>query len=74
MLKRWAIGVVEFPYPFRLFWIDFCLYNLIQKKQLHDDRSSLILRITAEGSSYEYTDRFMQEISKLVDDSIPAKK
>jgi HAE1 family hydrophobic/amphiphilic exporter-1/multidrug efflux pump len=27
-----------------------------------------------EGSSYEYTDRFMQEISKLVDDSIPEKK
>jgi HAE1 family hydrophobic/amphiphilic exporter-1/multidrug efflux pump len=36
--------------------------------------AALILRITApEGSSYEYTDRFMQEI-KLVDDSIPAKK
>jgi HAE1 family hydrophobic/amphiphilic exporter-1/multidrug efflux pump len=35
----------------------------------------LILRMTApEGSSYEYTDRFMQEISKLVDDSIPEKK
>ncbi len=28
---------------------------------------------TPEGSS-EYTDRFMQEISKLVDDSIPEKK
>jgi hypothetical protein len=27
-----------------------------------------------EGSSYEYTDRFMQEISKLVDDSIPREK
>jgi HAE1 family hydrophobic/amphiphilic exporter-1/multidrug efflux pump len=37
--------------------------------------TAVILRITApEGSSYEYTDRFMQEISKLVDDSIPAKK
>jgi HAE1 family hydrophobic/amphiphilic exporter-1/multidrug efflux pump len=29
---------------------------------------------TPEGSSYEYTDRFMQEISQLVDDSIPGKK
>jgi multidrug efflux pump len=29
---------------------------------------------TAEGSSYEYTDRFMQEISRLIDDSIPEKK
>jgi HAE1 family hydrophobic/amphiphilic exporter-1/multidrug efflux pump len=63
------------PYPFRLFWIDFVFYNLIKRNSSYDDRSSLILRITApEGSSYEYTDRFMQEISKLVDDSIPAKK
>jgi multidrug efflux pump len=29
---------------------------------------------TPEGSSYEYTNRFMQEMSKLVDDSIPDKK
>jgi HAE1 family hydrophobic/amphiphilic exporter-1/multidrug efflux pump len=35
----------------------------------------MVLRVaTAEGASYEYTDRFMQEISKLVDDSIPEKK
>jgi HAE1 family hydrophobic/amphiphilic exporter-1/multidrug efflux pump len=60
-------------YPFRLFWIDFVFYNLIKETALW--RPQLILRITApEGSSYEYTDRFMQEISKLVDDSIPAKK
>jgi HAE1 family hydrophobic/amphiphilic exporter-1/multidrug efflux pump len=63
-----------FPYPFRLFWIDFCLFlYLIQKKQLYDDHSSLILRITAPKDQLQYTDRFMQEISKLVDDSIPAK-
>jgi HAE1 family hydrophobic/amphiphilic exporter-1/multidrug efflux pump len=29
---------------------------------------------TPEGSSYAYTDRFMQEISSLVDDSIPEKQ
>jgi HAE1 family hydrophobic/amphiphilic exporter-1/multidrug efflux pump len=29
---------------------------------------------TAEGSSYEYTDRFMQELSQLIDDSILEKK
>ena len=27
-----------------------------------------------EGASYDYTDRFMQEISRLIDDSIPEKK
>jgi multidrug efflux pump subunit AcrB len=69
MGKKWC-----FPILFACFGLIFVFYNLIQKKQLYDDRSSLILRITApEGSSYEYTDRFMQEISKLVDDSIPAK-
>src|SRR5690606_4753788 len=36
----------------------------------YDDRSSIMMAIsTPEGSSYDYTDRFMQEISKLVDDS-----
>ena len=40
-----------------------------------DDRSGFVMRMnTPEGSSYEYTDRFMQEISKLVDDSIPEKQ
>ncbi|HEY0045104.1 MAG TPA: efflux RND transporter permease subunit, partial [Flavobacterium sp.] len=41
----------------------------------YDDRSSLGVNITApEGASYEYTDRFMQELSELIDDSIPEKK
>ena len=29
---------------------------------------------TPEGASYEYTNRFMQEMSQLVDDSIPENK
>ncbi|HEY0046205.1 MAG TPA: efflux RND transporter permease subunit, partial [Flavobacterium sp.] len=41
----------------------------------YDDRSSLGVNVTApEGASYEYTDRFMQELSELIDDSIPEKK
>jgi HAE1 family hydrophobic/amphiphilic exporter-1/multidrug efflux pump len=49
------------------------ILSFIIQREISYDRSSLILRITApEGSNY--TDRFMQEISKLVDDSIPAKK
>jgi multidrug efflux pump len=72
MGKKWW----SFPILFACFGLIFVFYNLIQKETApYDDRSSLILRITApEGSSYDYTDRFMQEISKLVDDSIPAKK
>ena len=72
MGKKWW----SFPILFACFGLIFVFYNLIQKETApYDDRSSLILRITApEGSSYDYTDRFMQEISKLVDDSIPAEK
>ncbi|SEB05142.1 hydrophobic/amphiphilic exporter-1, HAE1 family/multidrug efflux pump [Flavobacterium gillisiae] len=72
MAKKWW----SFPILFACFALIFVFYNLLQKETApYDDRSSLILRITApEGSSYEYTDRFMQEISKLVDDSIPEKK
>jgi len=41
----------------------------------YDDRSYIGLSITApEGATYQYTDQFMQQISKLIDDSIPEKK
>ena len=54
----------------------FLFYNLLQKETAPlDDRSGLVMRMaTPEGSTYEYTDRFMQEMSKLIDDSIPEKK
>lgn len=72
MSKKWW----SFPILLACFGLIFVFYNLIQKETApYDDRSSLILRMTApEGSTYEYTDRFMQEISRLVDDSIPQKK
>jgi HAE1 family hydrophobic/amphiphilic exporter-1/multidrug efflux pump len=38
-----------------------------KRNRTYDDRLVFVLRMsTPEGSSYEYTDRFMQEISKLV--------
>ena len=41
----------------------------------YDDRSLGIVSITTpEGSTYEYTDRFMEDLSKLINDSIPEKK
>jgi HAE1 family hydrophobic/amphiphilic exporter-1/multidrug efflux pump len=58
------------------FGLIYFIFNLLQKETApYDDRSGFVLRMsTPEGSSYEYTDRFMQEISQLVDDSIPGKK
>lgn len=41
----------------------------------YDDRSAINMSITTpEGSSYDYTDRFIQKIAKMVQDSIPEKK
>lgn len=72
MKKKW----LSFPILIACFGLIYLFFNLLQKETApYDDRSSLILRMnTAEGSTYEYTERFMQEISRLVDDSIPEKK
>ncbi|CAM3964166.1 efflux RND transporter permease subunit [Flavobacterium cucumis] len=41
----------------------------------YDDRSLGVVSVTTpEGSTYEYTDRFMQELSQLITDSIPERK
>ena len=58
------------------FGLIFLFFNILQKETAPlDDRSGFVMRMsTPEGSTYEYTDRFMQEISQLVDDSIPEKK
>ncbi|WP_297868370.1 efflux RND transporter permease subunit [uncultured Flavobacterium sp.] len=41
----------------------------------YDDRSLGIISVTTpEGATYEYTDRFMDDLSKLINDSIPEKK
>lgn len=72
MKKKW----ISFPILIACFGLIYLFFNLLKKETApYDDRSGMVLRVaTAEGSSYEYTDRFMQEISKLVDDSIPEKK
>lgn len=72
MKKKW----LSFPILIACFGLIVLFFNLLQKETApYDDRSAIIMSITtAEGSSYEYTDRFMQEISKLIDDSIPEKK
>ncbi|HLV39110.1 efflux RND transporter permease subunit [Xanthomarina sp.] len=51
-------------------------YSLLQKETApYDDRSYIGLNVTApEGVSYEYMDRFMTEMTDLINDSIPEKK
>ncbi|WP_338407252.1 efflux RND transporter permease subunit [uncultured Flavobacterium sp.] len=72
MKRKW----MSFPIIIACFGLIYLFFNLLQKETAPlDDRSGFVMRMaTPEGSSYAYTDRFMQEISKLVDDSIPEKK
>lgn len=71
MKRKW----LSFPIIIVCFGLIYLFFNILQKETApYDDRSTLSMSITApEGASFEYTDRFMQEISKLVDDSIPEK-
>ena len=72
MKKKW----LSFPILLACFGLIYLFFGLLKKETApYDDRSALSMNITApEGASYEYTDRFMQEISRLIDDSIPEKK
>lgn len=67
---------ISFPILLFCFGMIYLFFNTIKKETApYDDRSAIVMTATtAEGSSYEYTDRFMQELSRLIDDSIPEKK
>ncbi|MDR7371489.1 efflux RND transporter permease subunit [Flavobacterium aquidurense] len=71
MAKKW----ISFPILIACFGLIYLFFTILPKETApYDDRSSVTMRMsTPEGSTYEYTDRFMQEISRLVDDSIPEK-
>ncbi|MGE5943875.1 MAG: efflux RND transporter permease subunit, partial [Flavobacteriales bacterium] len=51
-------------------------YSLLKKETApYDDRSFLSMNITApEGASFDYMDRFMNELTELINDSVPEKK
>ena len=72
MKRKW----LSFPILLVCFGLIYLFFNILQKETApYDDRSALVMiATTAEGSSYEYTNRFMQELSQLIDDSIPEKK
>ncbi|MFZ4863913.1 efflux RND transporter permease subunit [Sphingobacterium sp. Mn56C] len=58
------------------FGLIFLFYQLLPKETApYDDRSYISLRATApEGVSYDYMDRFMTDLTMLINDSVPEKK
>ncbi|HEY1025084.1 MAG TPA: efflux RND transporter permease subunit, partial [Sphingobacteriaceae bacterium] len=72
MKRKW----LSFPILLICFGLIALFYTTLQKETApYDDRSMLRVQVTApEGSSYEYTEAFMAELTQLVNDSIPEKK
>src|SRR5690606_22563585 len=58
------------------FGLTYLFYQILPKETApYDDRSFVSLRATApEGVSYDYMDRFMTDLTMLINDSIPEKK
>ncbi|MBC5775384.1 efflux RND transporter permease subunit [Pontibacter sp. KCTC 32443] len=71
MKRKW----LSFPIILVCIGLIGLFFTILQKETApYDDRSMLRVMATApEGASYEYMDRFMQELNQLVNDSIPEK-
>jgi hydrophobe/amphiphile efflux-1 (HAE1) family protein len=71
MKRKW----LSFPIILVCIGLIGLFYTILQKETApYDDRSMLRVQVSApEGASYEYTDRFMQELTQLVNDSVPEK-
>ncbi len=72
MQRRW----LSFPIIAACLGLIALFYTILPKETApYDDRSFIGVNVTApEGATYQYTDRFMQELTRLIDDSIPEKK
>ena len=72
MAKKW----ISFPIIIGCIGLIVLFYSLLKKETApYDDRSFVSLNISApEGVSYDYMDRFMNELTELINDSIPEKK
>ncbi|WP_264521774.1 efflux RND transporter permease subunit [Flavobacterium sp. N1994] len=72
MKKKW----LSFPIVIVCLGLIVLFFKIIPKETApYDDRSLVIVGVsTPEGSTYDYTDRFMEELTKLINDSIPEKK
>lgn len=72
MKRKW----LSFPILIACMGLIFLFYKILPKETApYDDRSMLRVSVTGqEGASFEYMDRYMQELSQLITDSIPEKK
>ncbi len=72
MKRKWW----SFPILLACLGFSYLFYTLLQKETApYDDRSMVLVNVTGqEGATYDYMDRFMQELSTLITDSIPEKK
>ncbi|WP_299252818.1 efflux RND transporter permease subunit [uncultured Cytophaga sp.] len=71
MKRKW----LSFPIIIACIGLIVLFFSIIKKETApYDDRSYLRVQVTTpEGASYEYTDRFMKEMTQLVNDSFPEK-
>lgn len=70
--NKWLAWVLIVASVFVIFFVGGSLPSELSPL---DDRSWMRLAVSApEGSSFEYTDRYMGEIAKVIDDSIPEKR
>ena len=72
MDRKW----LSFPILLLCIVIIGVFYSLLKKETApYDDRSFISMNITApEGASYDYMDRFMTDLTELINDSVPEKK
>ncbi|HDZ04348.1 hypothetical protein LCGC14_0206000 [marine sediment metagenome] len=72
MKRKW----LSFPILAGCLGLIALFYILLPKETApYDDRSFIRLSVNApEGSSYEYMDRLMTDITELINDSVPEKK
>jgi len=72
MKAKW----ISFPILAVCFIIIGIIFSSIKKETApYDDRSNVNMNITGpEGATFEYMDRYMQELDKLVYDSVPENK
>lgn len=72
MQRKW----LSFPIVIICFGLIGLFFSILPKETApYDDRSLVIIGVTTpEGATFDYTDRFMEDMSKLMNDSIPEKK
>lgn len=72
MKRKW----LSFPILLACLGLAYLFYTILPKEVApYDDRSMVLVNVTGqEGATYDYMDRFMQNLSDLITDSIPEKK